>query len=470
MSSEIVTLAQICDELSDGLHKAPRFNPDGEYLFVNATNLENGHIVDKGEGKRADHSEYDKYRIDLNENTILYSIDGTIGNIARYRGEKCILGKGACYLKVKSSVCADYIYYLLQSSYFKGYIESMSTGSTIHHISLETMRKFAFSLPEYSIQKAVGGILAKLDSKIYVNSRICSELESMAKTLYDYWFVQFDFPDENGKPYRASGGKMVWNEQLKREIPEGWDVKATSYMISSINTGLNPRDNFKLGNGSIRYITVKNLTTSGSLDFSGCDTVDEDSRAIIHARSDISIGDILFASIAPLGRCYLIQSVPDDWDINESVFSIRSNKAITTPEYMYMYFMSDLFIKGATSSSTGSIFKGIRINTLLDMLAVIPPKPVIDSYTEQIKNLLQLKEQKMKENQELVELRDWLLPMLMNGQATVMDEPPAEQVLSFPQKQPQQFTVKQAARSYSPNEERKDDTADLLRFYMERKK
>jgi restriction endonuclease S subunit len=161
--------------------------------------------VDKGEGKRADYSEYLKYAIELNENTILYSIDGTIGNIARYRGEKCILGKGACYLNVKNSVCADYIYYLLQSSYFTGYIASMSTGSTIHHISLETMRKFSFDLPPYETQKAIGGILATLDQKIHNNSLVCAELESMAKTLYDYWFVQFDFPDANGKPYKPDG-------------------------------------------------------------------------------------------------------------------------------------------------------------------------------------------------------------------------------------------------------------------------
>ena len=274
-------------------------------------------------------------------------------------------------------------------------------------------------LPEYKEQVKIGDMLYSMEQKIQLNKRICAELEAMAKTLYNYWFTQFDFPDENGKPYRSSGGEMVWNDQLKREIPKRWDVRPLSHVISSINTGLNPRDNFILGNGDIQYLTVKNLTTSGTIDFSGCDTVDEQAREIIHKRSDVSVGDILFASIAPLGRCYLIQNPPEKWDINESVFSIRRNASRVTSEFLYMYFMSDTFIKAATSSSTGSIFKGIRINTLLDIAAVIPPKDIVTAFTTQVKTLLALKEQKGTENRELTKLRDWLLPVLMNGQATV---------------------------------------------------
>ena len=274
-------------------------------------------------------------------------------------------------------------------------------------------------LPEYKEQVKIGDMLYSMEQKIQLNKRICAELEAMAKTLYNYWFTQFDFPDENGKPYRSSGGEMVWNDQLKREIPKRWDVRPLSHVISSINTGLNPRDNFILGNGDIQYLTVKNLTTSGTIDFSGCDTVDEQAREIIHKRSDVSVGDILFASIAPLGRCYLIQNPPEKWDINESVFSIRRNAFRVTSEFLYMYFMSDTFIKAATSSSTGSIFKGIRINTLLDIAAVIPPKDIVTAFTTQVKTLLALKEQKGTENRELTKLCDWLLPMLMNGQATV---------------------------------------------------
>lgn len=274
-------------------------------------------------------------------------------------------------------------------------------------------------LPDYDEQVRIGDMLYNIECKIQKNKEINDYLEEMAKTIYDYWFVQFDFPNENGKPYKFSGGKMV--NSNGHIIPESWTFCKVQDIISNICTGLNPRDNFKLGTGDIKYITVKNLTPNGTLDFTGCDTIDESARTIVHNRSDIQIGDILFASIAPLGRCYLIQSEPTDWDINESVFSIRANTDIITPAFLYLYFMSDAFIKHATSSSTGSIFKGIRINTLLETELCVPPLSVILKFEERLASIFPLKSKNYEEIQRLSNLRDWLLPMLMNGQATIED-------------------------------------------------
>lgn len=274
-------------------------------------------------------------------------------------------------------------------------------------------------LPDYDEQVRIGDMLYNIECKIQKNKEINDYLEEMAKTIYDYWFVQFDFPNENGKPYKSSGGKMV--NSNGHIIPESWTFCKVQDIISNICTGLNPRDNFKLGTGDIKYITVKNLTPNGTLDFTGCDTIDESARTIVHNRSDIQIGDILFASIAPLGRCYLIQSEPTDWDINESVFSIRANTDIITPAFLYLYFMSDAFIKHATSSSTGSIFKGIRINTLLETELCVPPLSVILKFKERLASIFPLKSKNYEEIQRLSNLRDWLLPMLMNGQATIED-------------------------------------------------
>lgn len=274
-------------------------------------------------------------------------------------------------------------------------------------------------LPDYDEQVRIGDMLYNIECKIQKNKEINDYLEEMAKTIYDYWFVQFDFPNENGKPYKSSGGKMV--NSNGHIIPESWTFCKVQDIISNICTGLNPRDNFKLGTGDIKYITVKNLTPNGTLDFTGCDTIDESARTIVHNRSDIQIGDILFASIAPLGRCYLIQSEPTDWDINESVFSIRANTDIITPAFLYLYFMSDAFIKHATSSSTGSIFKGIRINTLLETELCVPPLSVILKFEERLASIFPLKSKNYEEIQRLSNLRDWLLPMLMKGQATIED-------------------------------------------------
>lgn len=420
--SKYVPIGEIC-YVYDGPHATPIKTKSGPiYLGIDA--VTDGGRLNSAEFSYLSESDYKIWtkRVTPQCDDIVFSYEATLGRYAMIpEGFYGCLGRRLAIVRAKDSrVNPRWLYYYFLSPEWSAFIANHTVkGSTVNRISVEDYPNYPIPLPERKTQDAVVEVLSTIDQKIDNNTNLCVKLESMAKTLYDYWFTQFDFPDENGKPYCSSGGEMVWNDQLKREIPKGWDVRPLSHVISSINTGLNPRDNFILGNGDIQYLTVKNLTTSGTIDFSGCDTVDEQAREIIHKRSDISVGDILFASIAPLGRCYLIQNPPEKWDINESVFSIRRNASRVTSEFLYMYFISDTFIKAATSSSTGSIFKGIRINTLLDIAAVIPPKDIVTAFTTQVKTLLALKEQKGTENRELTKLRDWLLPMLMNGQATV---------------------------------------------------
>ena len=315
-----------------------------------------------------------------------------------------------------------YLLYLLRTpSYRRLFTGTQQTN--IANINHDTLGDIEVDLPDINVQNSIVDVLKSIDDKRDNNITICSDLESMSKLLYDYWFVQFDFPDENGRPYKSSGGKMVWNEELKREIPEGWKVAPFEKCIASINTGLNPRDNFQLNTGGkIRYLTVKNLTKEGTIDFTSCDMIDEDARAIVHRRSDIQVGDILFASISPLGRCHVITETPEDWDINESVFSIRPNYQNMTSIFLYMTFMSDVFIKKAEGSSAGSVFKGIRISELQGLNTILPPKAILNAFDEQTKNIFKMKAIAFAENQQLAALRDFLLPMLMNGQVKVADK------------------------------------------------
>ncbi len=249
---------------------------------------------------------------------------------------------------------------------------------------------------------------SKILEEIYFKYRERVFKEKIA-LIYNYWFVQFDFPDKNGKPYKTSGGEMEWNKELKMEIPKGWEVKPFNECIESINTGLNPRKNFKLNTGgNIKYLTVKNLTTTGNLNFTPCALVDENARRMIHKRSDIQKGDILFASIAPLGRCYIITDEPKDWDINESVFSIRPNYDNMTSFYLYMTFMSEIFIKRAESNSTGSMFKGIRQNELKNIITIIPPKPLLDKFDSAIEKVFSTKAPEKGESPYLSSLREFL--------------------------------------------------------------
>lgn len=363
----------------------------------------------------------------LQDNDILF---------VRSNGNKNLVGRAMLIEKIKEKVTFSgfcirfritnnnvnplYMLYLFKSPLFRKFF-SNTQQTSISNLNQEILGNIEVELPTIGQQNRIVKVIHGITRKIENNKRINDNLEQQAKLLYDYWFTQFDFPDESGKPYRSSGGKMVWNEQLKMEIPFSWVCSKMENAIEAVRTGLNPRNNFKLGNGNIQYITVKNLCLNGSLDFSGCDTIDEQAKQIIHRRSDIQIDDILFASIAPLGRCYLIQENPTNWDINESVFSIRYNSSVLTAEYLYMNLQSEAFVKRATACSTGSIFKGIRINSLMDSEIILPPLSVTKEFSKEIKPLFALQKELDRETHTLIQLRDWLLPVLMNGQATISD-------------------------------------------------
>ena len=312
------------------------------------------------------------------------------------------------------NISPEFLYAILSQDSFFNYDMAGAKGSKMPRGDKNHIMEYP--IIDINNKDKIGILLKNIENKIENNNKINEELESMAKTIYDYWFLQFEFPNEEGKPYKSSGGKMVWNEELKREIPEGWECKKLKQCIQHINTGLNPRNNFVLGKGNIKYITVKNITENGTLDFLDCDTIDETARKIINKRSNVSKGDILFASIAPLGRCFLVQENPYTWDINESVFSIRPDYKNMTSEYLYMYLISPYFIKKAEYSSTGSVFNGIRISTLENVNILVPSSEIMIKFKEKISNLLYVKHCNELESNELAELRDFLLPLLMNGQ------------------------------------------------------
>ena len=184
--------------------------------------------------------------------------------------------------------------------------------------------------------------------------------------------------------------------------------------ILNLNTGLNPRNNFSLGSGSIKYITAKNLNKSGSIDFSKCDFIDEKAKEIIHKRSDIQMGDILFSSRAPVGHCHLIQDIPNYYDIGESIFSIRVNKEVILPEYMCLYLTSDYFINSASKHTTGSVIQEIRIANLMNINIIIPTEDIQRKISKIIMSINKKVENNNQINNYLEELlsifyRRWFL-------------------------------------------------------------
>lgn len=173
-------IKDITSILGDGLHGTPKYDENGDVFFINGNNLEDGDIIIKKDTKRVSIDEAQKYIKPLNDRTILVSINGTIGNVAKYNGESCILGKSACYFNVNPDVDIDFVYYVVANSVFKNTITQLATGTTIKNVSLETMRNYSFRMPEIISQRKISSILRSIDSKIKLNKRINDNLLVMA--------------------------------------------------------------------------------------------------------------------------------------------------------------------------------------------------------------------------------------------------------------------------------------------------
>jgi len=435
--------------------------------MINAKNIGEGTLILDSIDYVSPQTCWKLNRYVLQEGDIVFGRAGSIDKHVYIDHKRAGFFQGTNCIRVRISDLeyAKYLSYYFWSPIVKKQISKKAGGSVLRYLNTDLLNDIEVPLVEET-NVNISTWLDLLDQKVLLNNRIISELETMAKNVYDYWFVQFDFPDGKVKPYRASGGEMVWNEQLKREIPKEWEVGKIVDCITHINTGLNPRKNFVLGNGKNRYITIKNIE-NGQIDFNKCDLIDDDALTKIRNRSKIDVGDILYTSIEPIGRLYLICEYPKDWDINESVFSIRTNLDIVPIEYLYATLNSDIFRTMTKPLCTGSVQKGIRVGTLEQMPIVVPPHNLLTSFTEYIKPLYDRIGISEKENRELTYLRDWLLPMLMNGQVTVSED----RVLQgeFGQKDNKTHEVKKAARTFGTSKEA-DDTKDLLREYLEYKR
>lgn len=356
---------------------------------------------------------------------IIFTAAGTIGQVGiiekNSKYQSYVISNKQMRVRLdKRKVNPYYVYYWLSSSWVTKGLIKKNTGSTVPLINLGIIKSIKINLPkERYLQDNIANLLNNLDKKIELNNRINAELEAMAKTLYDYWFVQFDFPNEEGKPYKSSGGKMVYNTTLKQEIPDGWIDKQLNSVVERIGTGLNPRDNFKLGEGNNYYITIKDIEQGRIIFSDKTDRVSDVTLDIINKRSDIKVGDILFTSIQPVGLTYLIHEKPVNWNINESVFTIRANESLVTSEYLFKLLSSEQMKVFSKNSSSGSIHKGIRHGVLKNFVFAYANLSVIKKFTEMITPLLQKQYKLEIENNNLQSLRDFLLPMLMNGQVTV---------------------------------------------------
>ena len=260
---KMTTIAECSTILGDGLHGTPKYDENGEYAFINGNNLHNGRIVIKPDTKRVGLSEYEKHKKELTDRTILVSINGTLGNVAVYNGEKVILGKSACYFNVSSDCDVQFMRYVASSPCFQQYINSVATGTTIKNVSLKQMREYSFLIPELEEQQRIANVLHLLDQKIENNQKINDNLQQQAQTLFKEWFI--DNPDAE------SWEKGTFSDLIEKTISGDWGKDAPSgnntEMVYCIRGADIPE--VRAGNKGkmpTRYILPKNYTSKQLVD------------------------------------------------------------------------------------------------------------------------------------------------------------------------------------------------------------
>jgi type I restriction enzyme S subunit len=343
---EIVELVKLTTKIGDGIHSTPQYTDNGDYYFVNGNNLGNGKIIISEETKKVSNEEYLLHKRDLSDDTVLLSINGTIGNIAFYLGEKIVLGKSAAYININDKLDKKFFFQILQSAQIRKYFENELTGSTIKNLGLAVIRNTPIPLPpKKNEQVAIATALSDMDELISQTEKLIEKKKAIKQG--------------------------VMQELLKPK--EGWVAKKLGNLISRISTGLNPRTNFKLNSGGQNfYVTIKNFKAGKLFLDDKCDNIDDEALKIINNRSDLRIDDILLASIGRVGDLYLIKEQPQNWNINESVFTLRPDQSKIKPAFLCFLFEQSSIKSILQSGATGSTFQSIKVGDLKKLEFCIP--------------------------------------------------------------------------------------------------
>lgn len=311
-------------------------------------------------------------------------------------------------IRFNEAVNQVFMFYLMKTN--ENYIKRFSNGTTTLTITKDAVRDLRFSVPSKSNQDTIAKTLSDLDSKIALNNKINTELEAMAKLIYDYWFVQFDFPSDapenKGKPYKSSGGKMVYNEKLKREIPDGWELKP---LIEEMDVQYGYPFSTKLFNEDQEgspVVRIRNVLDNSITMYS---TENADDKYLINK------GDIL---VGMDGNFHINFWGKDGCYLNQRCVRIRKKKGSFISHFQAK-FQIEPYVKAREKNVSRTTVGHLSAKDINDLNVLVPcSKKVIQGMTT-FDSLLEKVIINRNENSKLVELRDWLLPMLMNGQVTV---------------------------------------------------
>lgn len=391
---KFVTLESLCSDIIDCPHSTPKWLDEGIPVIRNF-NLINGHI-DTSNLSYVDEATYLERikRANPEEGDIIISREAPMGVVGMVpEGFKCCLGQRLVLLKVNRLKCSpQYLLYALLSGVVQKQINRIDlTGSIVSNLNIPDMKKLLIPVVDGDINK-IGEYLNSVDEKIANNNEITQKLEAMVKTIYDYWFLQFEFPNEEGKPYKSSGGKMVWNEELQREIPKGWGSAKLKDVIVE-----NPKSKIKVGD-------VKNI---GEVPFftSGAEI--------------LSTNDPIISGL----NCYLNTGGNADVKYYYGEASYSTDTWCITAEDGMKYILP--FILDKIKPNMDKVFfqgtglRHLQKNLLREYSICIPDNNVLKKFKKIARDIFVQQHNLLAENRKLESLKEFLLPLLMNGQVTV---------------------------------------------------
>ena len=329
--------------------------------------------------------------------------------------DNTVLGYHCALVKPDENIIlGKYLNAFLHSDYIKRYFELNATGSGMRYtLSVDTLYNIPILAPSLDIQKRIGELFSNIDRKICINRSLNHYLEAMAKQLYDYWFVQFDFPDANGKPYKSSGGNMIWNEKLKREIPEGWSSEIFSELCDINKLTLSKRDNIP----TIEYLDTSSITEGIVSETQYLDRHSAPSRA----QRKVEDLTIVYSCVRPRLLHYgILCNPPTNFIVSTGFATIDAkDKAYSILLYYFLISCETTEHLGDIADTAVSSYPAINPSDIGSLRTIVPPRSLSLSFQEKVEVMIREAKRLHLENKELEKKRDYLLPLVMTGQVSV---------------------------------------------------